>query len=244
MPQGHGYLQQAFELLLDSLSGVVERTVVTLGASTAWDLVYAIYMLVAGDFLAGGKPMHLVGSYYLSLAILSAVLPAGLSRPKDLPSPRARLRRPALVALAAGVMLLGVNATVAGLVGRLSMGWMDRGVGMVRFSVMALYSAVALYLAVSGWRRYGSHPSPIIVAAKGVSLCKVEMTILFLMLTAAYTFGGKDGSPVEFLVDITARYLGWLVAVMTFTIAVWTIGKNVRVLLRMRRDGGTDDDAT
>lgn len=241
---GDGFnIQAATQEVARALSGVAARTFALVGASTLWDFAYATYALIVGG-VSDSHPMNAIGTYYLSLAFLSTALAVGMALTKDVqPEPR-RQRAQALFALACGILLLGVNGTIAKVVGQLGLGWMNSGVGKARFLVTLVYAMVMVFLAVSGMHQYKRHPSPLVVAAKGLGTCKAVMTVVFLTLSAGYTFGGSDGNPVGFLTRVLARYLGWVAAILTFTIAMWTIGKNVWQLYRLWREGRADADAS
>lgn len=232
---------------IGQLSQISIRILATFGASTIWDFAYATYALI-GSAATDSRPMRFMGQYYLSLAFLSCVLSIGLARTRTMAPRQRKLQVQCGVAIACGCLLLGVNIVIARIVKQLATGWQGSDSGLIHFIVMALYSFVVFGFAIAGARRYRRHPSPIVVAAKGITLCKAMMTFVFLTLTAAFTLGGGDGV-VDSLVNIGARYLGGVAAVTSFVIALWTIAKNIRQLRAIKcgdldfDDEGSDDEA-
>ncbi len=84
-------------------------------------------------------------------------------------------------------------------------------------------------MTVRGFALYGRGPSLLLATTKAVSVCKALMSLVFLTVTAAFTFG-STGKPVWGLVEIGAKSLGNQVAVLSMAVAVWSIVRAVRGL--------------
>lgn len=227
-PKVDGLLGQVVTILQD----VTSRTEATLAASTCWGLGYGLALLLTG---VRNDSLHFLamGRYYLVMAVVSGTLALGFRGARKAAPEKARLVELGAT-LAAGLLLLAANAAVALVVKGLVRGSDGRASTLIQFIVLALYSMILVGMTVRGFALYARGPSLLLSTTKAVSVCKALMSLVFLTVTAAFTFGSAD-KPVWGIVDIGARSLGIVVSVASMAVAVWSIVRAARGLAALRR---------
>lgn len=227
-PKVDGPLGQVVAILMD----VTSRTEATLAASTCWGLGYGLVLLLIG---MSKDSLHFfaMGRYYLVMSVVSGTLALGFRGARKVAPEKVRLVELGAT-LVAGLLLLAANATIALVVKGLVRGSDGRASTLVQFIVLALYSTVLVVMTIRGFALYARGPSLLLATTKAVSVCKALMSLVFLTVTAAFTFGSAR-KPVWGIVEIGARSLGIVVAVASMAVAIWSIVRAVRGLVGLRR---------
>lgn len=238
---GHGLVARVRAVVSDAWS----RTFATTTLATAWDLLYAIYLNVAGH-MEDSLRMRMTSAYYFSLvgvgacALVGFALAARASRAHD---ERGRAKAELVAALVGGIFLLSVNAVVALVVKRAGEGWQVAAYSDASYYMLTAYALVMLALTAFGWHRYRRDSSPVVSLAKGLSLCKATMTLFFLAVAAVQRYAGGDEHFLHLMLSGAASSAGMVAAALSFVISVVTLVRSTRGLWAQRSgeagEGGT-----
>lgn len=163
------------------------RTNVTLGGSALWNGAYALLQLGMGIY-HGSVWFYFLAAYYATLASMRFFLVRHSlhHRPGEI------IRRELVRYRACGWIFLLTNLAFSGMM--LYMIWDNRAVRHSEITTIALaaYAFVTLTAAIVGVVRYRKFNSPVVSAAKTVSLAAACVSMLTLENTMLATFG--DGN--------------------------------------------------
>ena len=195
------------------LSDVRLRAKVSLSASLAWNLIYAIFQLWLG-YLHQTFWFYSFGIYYICLSLMRLFLGFHVKKYEPGERMRAELKK----YRACGWVLLFMNLVLMLIV--FFMLYWNRTFThhMITTIAMAAYTFTAFTTAIVNLCRYRKYQSPVLSASKAISLVAACVSMLTLTTTMLTVF--NDGS-----MDATSQKLmlggvGFAVSAVVVTIAI------------------------
>lgn len=208
------------------------RTKLSLLGSVTLNSAYAIMQLVTGFFF-DSVWFYALAAYYGLLAFIRAFLlrytrneVPGQNRRKELYRYRT-----------CGILLLLMNQALAVIVFYIV--WQNRGFEYhhIHTITMATYTFTVMTIAIINAFKYRRAESPVMSAAKGISLAAASVSVLSLETAMLTAFGGQD-SP-EFRQTVTA-ITGTVICALILIMAIYMIihaNKELKAIERNKQHG-------
>lgn len=212
------------------------RTYASTCLATGWDLLYAIYLSVAGH-AADSLRMTMTGLYYFSVATVSVCVLVGFVISTRARDARTGHKRELVASLVGGVFLLSLNSMTALIISSTKKNWQVADYTKASFLILTLYTLVMLVLTARSWYRFRRDTSPVMTLAKGLSLCKAVMTFFFLALAAVQRYAANHAGFLQFVLGSVAGNAGVAAAVLSLVISVFTLVRSAHGLRDMERVG-------
>ena len=210
------------------LTDVQFKMRVSLYGALGINTLYAVLKLVSGIYY-GSVWLITLGVYYFSLAVIRFLLLHHVNRNtvgKNMVSEWRRYRL-------CGILLLLMNIAMTGMV--ILVISKNEGFSYAGYLiyVMAMYAFYATVMAVVNIVRYRKLGSPVLSAAKAISLASALVSMLALETAMLEQFGER--SP-EFRQRMTGS-TGAVVCTFVLTMAIYMIVKSTKSLEKLDRDG-------
>lgn len=202
------------------------RTRISLAGSISVNLAYALFQLFLGLYHASVW-FYAFAGYYFLLALMRLLLALEASRGAPGENRTRELKRYRLC----GVLLLGMNLTLGGIVGCVV--WQGRTFRHHEITTiaMAAYTFTALTLAIVNTVKYRKYNSPVLSASKAISLAAASVSMLTLEAAMLSTFDGGD-DPVFHTVITSAT--GGAVCLFVLGMAGFMIVRSTKELKEIR----------
>lgn len=200
------------------------RVRVSLYATTAFNTLYAVLQLVSAIYHQS-LWFYALGAYYIILAAMRFFLLRDTSRASCGVNKAAELRRYRFC----GILLILENIALGVIVAYIV--WKDRGFEYTEVATiaMATYTFCATIIAIVNVRKYRRYESPLLSAAKAISLSAALVSMLSLETAMISAFG--DDSSTMFRRMMTA-VSGAFVCVAVLAMAVFMVAKSTREISR------------
>ena len=208
------------------LGDAVFRSELTLHGGLFVNLLYVALNLFSGIRYRSAWFVSLA-FYYMLLSVMRAVLVRYLHRSPIGEDVRAELRHYRLC----GIMLLFMNQALVGIV--VYMVTQDKGFSYpgVLIYAMALYTFYITIAAVVNTVRFRKRGSPVLSAAKGISLTAALVSMLSLETAMLNQFGGDEYAFRRLMLAVS----GGMICAIVLAMAVYMIVRSTKLL---KRQGG------
>lgn len=209
------------------------RVRISLLGSVSLNILYVIMMLSSGIFLKANW-FYALATYYLLLIIMRIFLIRDTS--KLVPGEN-RLKEFYRYRFC-GILMLIMNQALSVIVTYVV--YRNKGFeySAIHTITMAVYTFAAMIVAIVNVVRYRRFESPLMSAAKAISLASAVVSLLSLETTVVAAFGGNDNP--EFRRSLTAL-TGFVICTFVLGMAVYMIvhaNKQIKILKKGERKNG------
>lgn len=209
-------------------SDVRLRTKISLGSSLTINLAYALFQLCLGIYHSSVW-FYAFACYYFLLTVMRFFLAKETARS----APGENRFRELLLYRLCGVLMLLMNLALSVIVGYIV--WQGRTFRHHEITTiaMAAYTFTALTLAIINTVKYRKYQSPVLSAAKAISLASASVSMLTLETAMLTAFGGDD-SP-KFRVFMTGA-VGAAVCLFVLGLAIFMIARSTKEIRKFKEE--------
>ncbi|MBQ3064341.1 MAG: hypothetical protein IJC99_06045 [Clostridia bacterium] len=199
----------------------------TLYFSLTVNTAYSLFQLALGLYLHAAW-FYALTLYYLSLTLMRFLLLRDLSRTEGHITPLHAMRRYRFC----GIVLATMTPTLFAIVGFIIFNKRPLAFHSISTVITALYTLCAFAVAVYGGIRYRKGCTPLISAAKAVSLTTASVSLLSLEATLLYTFFHRASRRIILVASGTA------VCLLVLTLSLQIIRQSTTALREYRAKQG------
>lgn len=213
-------------------SDVHLRIKISLYSSVAMNTIYALMQFWSG-FYFGSVWFYALGGYYALLALMRYFLLKETLKDK----PGEKVFWEYLHYRLCGVLLLVMNLVLSGIV--FCIVWENRGFEyhFIHTIAMAAYTFAAMTMAVVNVVRYRRYESPVLSAAKAISLVSALVSMLTLETAMLTAFGEADQAAFR---QIMTGSTGAAVCIAVLAIAIYMIMSSTKKINQIKRGDQVD----